>query len=72
MKLLILKTDIETKKEVKAVKPIFNNNPDITNWSVDVEDIDNVLRIEAENELNDEDIINLLQICGFYAEPLPD
>ena len=72
MKLLILKTDIKTKKKVKAVKPLFNNHPTISNWSIDIEDIDNVLRIEAQNDLNEKDLIHLVKACGFYCEALVD
>jgi len=72
MKLLILRTDIKTKKKVKLVKFLFNNHPNIINWSIDFEDIDNVLRIEATENLNESDIIDLMKIEGFYCEPLAD
>ena len=72
MNLLIFKTDIKTKKEVKVVRPLFNNHPVITNWSIDIADIDNVLRIEAEDDLNENDIIHLIKTSGFYCEVLAD
>lgn len=72
MRLLILRTNIKTKKKVKKVKPLLNNHPLILNWSVDLEDIDNVLRIEAISNLNELDVKNLVQQKGFYCENLPD
>ncbi len=72
MSLFIFRTDIKTKKKVKVVKPIFNNNPDIKNWSVDTEDIDNVLRIESNGNLRENDIITLMSSCGFHCETLTD
>ena len=72
MNLLIFKTDIKTKKEVKFVRPLFNDHPIITNWSIDIADIDNVLRIEAQDDLNENDIIHLIKTSGFYCEVLPD
>jgi hypothetical protein len=72
MKLLIFKTDIKTKKMVKAVKPILNNNSVIVNWSIDTKDIDNVLRIEASENLNEDDIIDLIKPSGFGCEILMD
>ncbi len=73
MNLLIFRTDIKTRKKVKVVKPIFNNNPIIANWSIDVEDIYNVLRIETVDEqLEEKDIITLMRTCGFYCETLTD
>ena len=70
MNLLIFRTDIKTKKKVKAMRPLFNNHPSITNWSIDIADIDNVLRIEAQGDLNEKDIIHLVKIFGFYCEVL--
>ena len=72
MNLLIFRTDIKTKKEVKVVRPLFNDHPLITDWSIDRQDIDNVLRIEAKDDLNEKDIIHLIKECGFYSEMLAD
>ncbi|MCH8330097.1 MAG: hypothetical protein IH946_01745 [Bacteroidetes bacterium] len=72
MPLLIFKTDIKTKKKVKVVKPFFNNHPIIVDWSIDTEDIDNVLRVEALGRLKEKDVINLVRRSGFYCEILPD
>lgn len=72
MKLLIFRTDIKTKKKVKVTKPIFNNLSTIIKWSIDIEDIDNVLRIEAAENLNESDVIHLLNIYGFHCEALTD
>ena len=70
MNILIFKTDLKTKKTIKMVRPIFNNNSMITKWTVDNEDIDNVLRIEAHNGLNEEDIIFLMKTHDLYCEDL--
>ena len=70
MKLLILRTDIKTRKKVRKIKSVFNKHPVIIDWSIDLEDIDNVLRIKAYDELTEEDIISLVQKEGFYCEDL--
>jgi len=72
MNILIFRTNIKTKKKVKAVKPLFNHHPVITAWSIDIEDIDNVLRIEAQDGLTEKDIIYLIKTHGFHCEVLPD
>lgn len=72
MELLILKTDINSNKKVKQLLPIFNSHPVIKRWSVDMEDIDNVLRIEVAEERNDHEIIEIVKDQGFYCESLPD
>ncbi len=72
MKLLIFKTDIKTKKKIKTIKPLLNGLSTIINWSIDIEDIDNVLRIETSENLDEKDIINLVKTNGFNCEVLTD
>ena len=72
MNLLIFRTDIKTKEKAKSLSPIFNTHPLINDWSVDTEDIDNVLRIEVSKNVNEKDIILLIKTYGFYCEALPD
>ncbi len=72
MELLLFRTDIKSKKKVKALKPVFNNHSDILKWSIDLEDIDNVLRIEATTNLSEKDVIDLVRIKGFYIKTLMD
>ena len=71
-KLLIFRTDIKTKKKVKVVKSLFNNHAYIIDWSVDLEDIDNVLWINATEQLAESDVINLIKPKGFYCDALAD
>ncbi|GGD25396.1 hypothetical protein [Hyunsoonleella pacifica] len=70
--LFILRTNIETKQSIKQVKSIFDGNADIIKWSVDIEDIDNVLKIEATTNLSETDIINQLKTQGIFCDVLPN
>ncbi|WP_109301244.1 hypothetical protein [Aquimarina sp. AU474] len=72
MEILIFQTDIKSKKKVNSLKSVFNNHSDIIRWSIDLEDIDNVLRIEATTNLLHEDVIDLVKIKGFYIKTLTD
>ncbi|GAA3569057.1 hypothetical protein [Snuella lapsa] len=72
MELLIFQTDIKSRKKVRSLKSVFNAHPDIIKWSIDLEDIDNVLRIEATANLLEEDVIDLVKVNGFYIKALPD
>ena len=71
-KILVLRTDIKTRKKVKAVRPLFDNHPVIREWSIDTKDIDNVLRIEASDRLTEQEIVHLVRSHGFACEELPD
>ena len=69
--ILIFKTNIHLKHDLKNVEPILNNIAQIKSWNIDREDIDNVLRIESSNLLPEE-ITNLIKKAGYYCEELPD
>jgi len=72
MNLLLFSTDITTEKKVALLKPLFSKTKTISRWSVDTEDIDNVLRIEANESLDESDVINLLLDSGYNCEILAD
>ena len=72
MEVLIFCTDIKSKKKIKSLKPVFNNHTEIIKWSIDLEDIDNVLRIEATTNLFEEDVIDLVKVKGFFIKTLSD
>ncbi|MCG8573336.1 MAG: hypothetical protein MI810_00510 [Flavobacteriales bacterium] len=72
MNIHILKTDIKTTEKVQRMAPIFDHHPTIVDWSVDTEDIDNVLRIQTEGGMKEKDLIQLIRSYGFYCETLPD
>ena len=66
----IFKTNARNNNDVNAIGISLSCNPKITNWSIDLEDIDKVLRIEARKNLCEEDIIDDLTTKGFYCEVL--
>ena len=72
MEVLVFRTDIKSKKKVKYISPILSNNKAVLDWSIDLEDIDNVLRIEATPNLKEKDVIGLVKMNGFYIEALED
>ena len=69
MEVLILKTNIRYKKQVKAVAPLLDGQNSISRWNIDLNDIDKVLRIESNNmELTK--VVQLIQEAGFHCEEL--
>ena len=72
MNLVILRTNIETENRVQKLRHVFDNLASIHRWSIDLEDIDNVLRIEAKESINENEIINLIKKYGFYGKALED
>jgi len=70
MEVLVFKTNIETRLNLDRMEPIFNNHPNIKVWSIDTEDVDNVLRIEADESLSEKEVIQLIQPIGVQCEVL--
>tara|TARA_B100000809_G_C15137330_1_gene531259 strand:+ start:4452 stop:4670 length:219 start_codon:yes stop_codon:yes gene_type:complete len=70
MNILIFKTDISNQEKINQLKLIFINQFEIFKWSVDIEDIDNILRIESSNKIDEIFIVDLLTIYRFYCEVL--
>lgn len=68
MQILVFKTDICEPHRAKA---LLDAEPAIQRWTVDTEDIDNVLRIEGTG-LAPERVIDLLTCAGFFCDELPD
>ena len=68
----VFRTGIKTMENVNNISPVMNSHPKIESWSVDTEDIDNVLRIVAHGKLNEAEIIKQLRKCGFFCEVLHD
>lgn len=68
--LFILKTNVKTNKDIEALKLILNDNCNVIKWSIDTEDIDNVLKIEATVHIEEEHIINKMNEAGFYCDVL--
>lgn len=70
IKVLVLKTNIKSELMKKKVEPHFNNHKSIYKWSIDLEDIDKVLRIEACHKLPQIEVLNLISSAGFSGEEL--
>jgi len=72
MEILIYKTNLSSNKKVRHIKSTLNNHPHIVSWTVDREDIDNVLRIEASQSVKEKEFRELMKRFGIFCEALPD
>lgn len=70
MQILVFKTNISHSGEGTEIRKLLNSYKGIK-WNFDHWDIDNILRIESENDCS-EDIINLLSMAGHLCQPLED
>jgi len=69
MDILVFMTDIENPEQVSEVKHLLTAVPSIKDWNFDLEDCDNILRIEAKN-ISPRYIESLLGDAGFTCSEL--
>ena len=67
--ILIFITSVEKPEQVNEVKPLLTAVPAISGWNFDLEDCDNILRIEA-NDVSPRYIESLLQTAGYHCQEL--
>ncbi|TLU96324.1 hypothetical protein [Dyadobacter sediminis] len=67
--ILVFRTSINRKKDVRLLMPMLNACPEIINWHVDITDIDNVLRIESTHP-DCLSVIEKIKQAGYMCEEL--
>jgi len=66
MDILIFETNVDTLKDEKKVKALFNGTSGIKSWSIDRQDEDKILRIEAL-DTSPKLIEGLLRNAGYHC-----
>jgi hypothetical protein len=69
--ILVFKTTIKTEEDKQNVALTLDSLAQINRWTVDCEDCDCVLRIEADG-ISEEQIIEIVQRLDFDCEELKD
>ena len=71
MDILILKTNINSKDEFLSIKRNIKKAYYINECTINLEDIDKVLRIRGL-DINPDEITSFVTNLGYYCEELPD
>lgn len=66
---LVFKTSVKSKKAVKQISPELNRYVSQHHWNFDLQDCDNILRVEGKEEFVPI-IIHALRARGFECEEL--
>jgi hypothetical protein len=69
MDVLVFKTSVEQPTQVNQVNILLTTMPAIQNWNFDLEDCDNILRIESDG-LSPRYVESVLQQAGIVCEEL--
>ncbi len=71
MEILVFKTNVEDKKQVRKLFKIFRTVQGILRWNVDLHDNDKVLRVETVS-ISPRSIEQVLQQRGYFCKELED
>jgi len=66
----VFKTSIK-EKDIINLSPALNKLQDLSRWNTDLDDCDNILRIESHSDIAQK-IINILSTQGLQCEELQD
>ncbi|MEO5893015.1 MAG: hypothetical protein ABIQ31_22385 [Ferruginibacter sp.] len=69
MEILVFKTNLTDVKRISDIESSLDVHPNIFQWNVDLNDVDNILRIVA-NDMGGEEVETLLLSAGYYCEEL--
>ena len=67
--ILIFRTSIEKRREIKKIEKLFTQYPQIHVWNVDIEAWEKILRIECQG-ITPTDISDALSTIDIYATEL--
>ena len=69
MKILIFKTNIDSKKHKIVIEDVLKQHKGISKWSIDFEDKNNILRIDGYG-ITAQKIIKTINEAGFKCEEI--
>ena len=68
---LVFKTSVNEEMDINKLRPVLNAlTPPTDLWNFDLEDCDNILRIETQN-LTATAVLDSLHSLGYLCEELP-
>ena len=67
--IFVFKTSVTTKMQMMQLKPHIDNILPVVKWNFDLEDIDNILRIDSEENVVLK-IIDVLHVHNYSCEEL--
>lgn len=70
MTVFVFRTSLKTKNDIKKVTRLLDHQKAIDFWNVDLEDCDNILRLEVKDVIDVQDIIENIKILGYDCEEL--
>lgn len=70
--IMVFSTSVSGENSIQEFGWVLNRHPEIADWNIDLQDVDNVLRVEAMDGLLEYEVIDIMKTFGFSCEALPD
>ncbi len=70
--IFVFKTDVQSRTQLEFIQKHLAPFTGVLSWSIDLEDIDNVLRVVTNGKVNTLDIIKTIKKQGVNCNELPD
>jgi hypothetical protein len=68
--IMVFKTNIQDENDIRRAEFILNNHYSILRWTVDLQDWERVLRIEAAANFRHDEVERLLSSLGYKCSEL--
>lgn len=65
----VFKTSVTNEKDIETLKPLLDGHLESAKWNFDLEDCDNILRIDSLSEIA-QPTIKILKYNGFDCQEL--
>lgn len=72
MNILVFRTSLQTKKDLQIIARILKVHEQVISWNVDLEDWENILRIEVRHARFQNEIAARIRGLGYQCEELED
>lgn len=72
MGILVFRTSLQNKKDIQTIAKILDTHKEVIRWNMDLEDWENILRIEITKESFKNEIAARIRGLGYRCEELED
>ena len=72
MGILVFRTSLQNKKDIQTIAKILDTYKEVIRWNMDLEDWENILRIEITKESFKNEIAARIRGLGYRCEELED
>jgi hypothetical protein len=70
MNLYIFKTNINSSHAIFRLRKVLADRTFIKQWSIDLEDIDKVLKVLVRKDMNELELVSMIENSGIQCEEL--